>query len=254
VSTPVNTTSNITLQVTSLDTSLANLLFTATDTNSALLKPSFTITGTNEVLLLNVVSNMTGFDFVTVHVSDGYTNIAQSFSVTVTPIGAISMTAIGTQNTAANTPARVSLPITSPSTSVTNLTLTGTSTNKALVSSITFTYNGRNMVAVVNLVPNTGGRDFVTITATDGFSTAVQSFLLIVSGGSVTPTLTISISAGQLNLTATGSANAVYTLQSSPDLKTWTTVTTITANAAGVATYTTPVTSANKDLFYRTKQ
>lgn len=257
VVTPDNVSTNVTLSITSPDTGLGSLLFSATDTNSALLKSvTFAIKGTNEVATLNVVSNMVGFDVVTIHIGDGFTNVSQSFKLTVTPLGPITISPIGVQNTVVGTPAKVSLTITSPSTSVTNLTLSGTSTNKALVSNVTFTYNGRNEVAVVNLIPNTKGDDFVTVTATDGFSSASQGFILHVTGTVTNTTSTIgpiTISAGQVGFTVTGPPNAVYTVQSTTDFKTWTTVTTITANASGVATFSAPV-GGNKVLFYRLKQ
>ena len=253
VSTPVNTPTNLLLSITSADTALASLVWSATDTNNLLLKNvAFAVSGTNELATLNVVSNMVGFDFVTITVSDGFTNVSQSFKLTVTPTAAITMSPIGVQNTVANTAAKVSLPIVSPSTSVTNLTLTGTSTNKALVSNITFTYNGRNMVAVVNLLPNRGGKDYITITATDGFSSASQSFVLNVSGGTTGggPTLTVGLSGTQLHLNFSGAANTTYTIQSSTDLSHWATATTVTTDATGAGSYSPTISGSL--LFFRT--
>lgn len=253
VSVPVNTPTNLLLSVASPDTALNKLTWSVAHTNNLLLKGvAFSVSGSNEVAALNVVSNMVGNDFVTISVTDGFTNVSQSFKLTVTPTAPISISPIGVQNTVANTPAKVALPIVSPSTSVTNLTLTGTSTNKALVSNITFSYNGRNMVATVNLLPNRGGKDYITITATDGFSSASQSFVLNVSGGTTGggPTLAASVSGNQLHLTFAGAANTSYTVQSSTDLSHWTTAATVTTDATGAGSYTPTITGGA--LFFRT--
>jgi len=255
VGTLVNVSTNVTLNITSTDTPVANLLLSATDTNKALLK-SVTFNAANTLATLPVVSNMVGYDLVTITGGDGFTNVSQTFSLTVAPVGAISMAPIGSQTTTANVAKSVALNITSPSTSVTNLTLTGTSTNKALVSGVTFSYNGRNMVATVNLVPNKGGTDYVTITATDGFSTALQSFVLTVTGGTgpTVPTLKLTTGTGGLTLSVHGDPGAVFTVQVSADLKTWSDQGTLTADANGNASTTVAVNPAIKTLFARVKQ
>jgi hypothetical protein len=233
--TSLNTPTNVALNVISPDTALSKLTFTGKGTNGGLVQGvSFAINGTNVTATVNVISNRVGFDVVTIGVSDGLTNVTQSFALTVTPVSVVKLSPIGTQNTSANNPPKVALTVSSPDTSVTNLFFTGTSTNKALVSGITFTYNGSKMVAIVGLVPNKGGQDFVTINVTDGFSSSSQSFVLNVSGGSgvaAPATLKVTSSGNQLIIDVTGTVNGTYDLQSSPDLKVWTSLGTVTAPA-----------------------
>jgi subtilisin-like proprotein convertase family protein len=256
--TPVNVSTNVTLGLTSTETPLTTLLLTATDTNTALLKNvTFAVNGSTTVATLNVVSNMVGFDLVTIKADDGFTNVTQSFTLTVTPTAPITMAAIGQQTTVTNTPAKVALTVTSKDTAVTNLTFKGTSTNAALVSGITFSWNGQKEVATVNLFPNRGGVDFVTISATDGFSTAVQSFGLIVTPtntvSSTPATLKVSLSGNQLTLNLSGSPGGSYAIQTSANLSAWTTVTNVVADASGKFSYTTPVVPAVKLQFVRAK-
>jgi hypothetical protein len=250
--TPVNTSTNITLGVTPAG-SISNFTYTGSSTNSALLSGvTFGFSGGSVVATLNVVSNMVGVDLVTIGVSNGSTNVTQSFVLTVTPKSVVVLSPIGTQNTTTNNPAKVALTVTDADTGVTNLTFTGTSTNKALVSGITFSFNGRDEVAVINLVTNKSGTDFVTISVTDGFSSSSQSFILNVTGGTVSggpATLKLSLSGTQLTLNLVGTANASYAIQSSSDFTTWTAVTTVTASATGTASYTTAISGPLK--FYR---
>jgi hypothetical protein len=75
-----------------------------------------------------------------------------------------------------------------------------------------------------------------------------------VTGGTTTqPTLKVSISGSNLTISFAGVPNATYAIQSSSNLKDWTTVTTITADATGAATYTAPISTTAPKLFYRSK-
>jgi hypothetical protein len=129
--------------------------------------------------------------------------------------------------------------------------LKGISTNTTLVSGITFAYNGRNMVATINLFTNKAGVDFVTISATDGFSTAAQSFVLAVSTGTTNVPATLKKYNNQITVVGTGTAKASYAIESSTNLSTWTTVTNVTTDVTGKFTYTTPISPSVKELFIR---
>jgi subtilisin-like proprotein convertase family protein len=252
VTTSLNVSTNIALTITSSETALNKLSFTGSGTNGGLVKGvAFSINGSSVVATINVVSNRVGFDVVTIGVSDGFTNVTQSFPLTVTPMSVVKMSPIGKQNTMANVSAKVALTVTDPDTSVTNLVFTGSSTNKNLVSNVTFSFNGRNMVAIVNLVANRSGSDYVTISATDGFSTDSESFQLTVGGTAKAPILKLDSAAGQLNLSFAGAPNAAYGIQSSTDLHAWTDVTTVTADSSGSVTYTNPVSTTINLQFYR---
>jgi hypothetical protein len=100
-------------------------------------------------------------------------------------------------------------------------------------------------------VANRSGSDYVTISATDGFSTDSESFQLTVGGTAKAPILKLDSAAGQLNLSFAGAPNAAYGIQSSTDLHAWTDVTTVTADSSGSVTYTNPVSTTINLQFYR---
>jgi hypothetical protein len=107
------------------------------------------------------------------------------------------------------------------------------------------------------LVPNRGGDDFITVSATDGFSTASQSFILHVSGGTTPVLLSLSSSGGKLTLNLQGAPNASYTIQGTTSFTAttpvWSTITNITANASGAASFTTTPSASVPVQFIRAK-
>jgi subtilisin-like proprotein convertase family protein len=256
-STPVNTVKSFPLNVTPLS-GIPGFQYSGTSTNSALLKNvTFTISATNVVANLNIVSNMVGFDQVTIKVSDATTNSSQTFALTVTPTGVVTMGPIGTQTTTFNVNKSVALTAASPDTAANNLHYTGSHTNAFLVSGFTFAYNGRNEVATINLFTNRAGDDFITISVTDGFSTASQSFVLHVTGTppNQSPVLTLSSSGGKLTLNLKGSPNTGYTIQGATSLSllNWSTITNLTSDASGNASFSATPSPSVPVQFIRAK-
>ena len=145
----------------------------------------------------------------------------------------------------------VALIVTDPDTSPANLTYTGTSTNKALVSGITFYFNGKDEVAVISLVPDKRGTDFVTITVSDGFSSDSKSFALKVTIGDPFSVLTANGKGDQLIVTLSGNPNGSYDLQTSTDLKAWISTQTVTPNATGIVVITNTISPTVKLEFLR---
>jgi hypothetical protein len=114
------------------------------------------------------------------------------------------------------------------------------------------------MIATINLINNRIGKDFVTISTTDGFSTASQSFVLTVTGTPTNsaPQLTLSASGGKLTLNLQGSPNTGYTIQGSASLAqpiTWGTITNLTADATGRASFTATPAAGVPVQFIRAK-
>jgi hypothetical protein len=256
-STPRDISKSVPLNVTPA-TGIPGFTFTGSNTNKALLSSiTFTTTANTAVANLNVVSNMVGFDQVTITVSDGKTNSVQTFALTVTPTGVVTMGPIPTQSTAHDVFPKVALTVNSPDTAVNNLHYTGSSTNSLLVSGFSFAFNGRQMVATINLFTNRGGDDFVTISATDGFSTASQSFILHVSQPPGQVQLFVSASGGKLTLSLQGAANTPYTIQGSTNLAQspliWNTITNVTSDASGKASFTTTPSPSIPRQFIRAK-
>jgi subtilisin-like proprotein convertase family protein len=255
---PTNSTKTVTLNV-SPATGIPGFTFTGTTTNHALVSSvTFTTNANSVVANLNVVGAMVGFDFVTITVSDKNTNSTRSFPLTVTPTGVVTLSPIAPVTTSINASPKVSLTASSPDTAVNNLHFTGSSTNSFLVSGFSFAFNGRNMIATINLINNRIGKDFVTISTTDGFSTASQSFVLTVTGTPTNsaPQLTLSASGGKLTLNLQGSPNTGYTIQGSASLAqpiTWGTITNLTADATGRASFTATPAAGVPVQFIRAK-
>jgi len=239
-------------------TGIPGFTFTGSNTNKALVSSiTFTTTANTAVANVNVVSNMVGFDQVTITVSDGKTNSVQTFAFTVNPTGVVTMGPIPTQSTTHDVFPKVALTVTSPDTAVTNLRFTGSSTNSLLVSGFSFAFNGQKMVATINLFTNRGGDDFVTISTTDGFSTASQSFILHVTSPTNQVQLFVSASGGKLTLSLQGAPNTAYTIQGSTNLAqspiTWNTITNITSDTSGKASFTTTPSPAIPRQFIRAR-
>jgi hypothetical protein len=92
------------------------------------------------------------------------------------------------------------------------------------------------------------GTDYITITANDGNTSVSQSFVLTVSG----PTLTLTLSGQSLGIGFTAAPGASYMIQSASSLfGPWTTVTTVTADANGIVSYVATLNKSGKGLFYR---
>jgi hypothetical protein len=67
--------------------------------------------------------------------------------------------------------------------------------------------------------------------------------------------LQLNLSASkQATLTASAPAGYVYDVQASPDMKTWTTISRVTASSAGTITYTDKRAKNSKGQYYRLKQ
>jgi hypothetical protein len=252
LTTSVNTSSNVVLIVTDAATSITNLVYSANNSNPNVVGAvNFSFNGVNEIATIVPATNKVGVSAITIIVSDGVTNVSQAFAVTVTAPTPPTLGPIASQATTENTPVQVSLSVTSPVTPVTNLTFSGSSTNTSLVKSITFSFNGTTEVATITPVTNATGVGTITISVNDLFSTNSQSFSLQVNAP-VPPKLAATLASGVLQIAFTGTPGASYSIQSSSNLKTWTTIATVTANAStGTAVYDATVANGVGEVFYR---
>jgi subtilisin-like proprotein convertase family protein len=230
---------------------LSSLSLNATTADPTLVSGvSFSNDGTKIAATLNLVQNAMGSTLVTIFVSDGFTTVSNSFTLTVTNTIPPTLAAIADQTTTANKPVTVVLNVTSPDTALTNLTFTGSSTNSALVSGVTFAYNGTNEVATINLVSNKVGEATITISVGDGFATDTKTFDLYVKS-LVGPTMAIRVENNQLKITCTGAPGASYSLHSSSDLKNWTKIATVTTDQNGAAEQAVALPGSPAIQFYR---
>ena len=229
------------------NTPLSGLNFSAQSSNPQLvIGASFAVVGTNEIATLNLASNQVGTATVTIFVTDGVTPLSQSFTLTVTT--APTFGSVAAQVAQPGQVLTVPLSVNYPLTPLSQLGFSGFSSNPKLVTGFSFAPVGTNEVATINVAANQVGTATVTIFVTDGVTPLSQAFRLTVG---VRPTLTVNLVAGDLKITFNGTPNAAYTIQSTTDLKTWTSVGTVTADANGAAEFDANVASGSGSVFYR---
>ncbi len=235
------------LNVSYPSTPLSGLNFSILSSNPKLVTgANFAQVNGSEVATLALGSNQVGTATVTIFVTDGVTPLSQSFTLTVVPSPTFGP--VASQVAQPGQPLMVPLNVNYPLTPLGSLGFSAFSSNSKLVSGFSFATVGSNEVATINVAANQVGTATVTIFVTDGATPLSQAFRLTVG---VRPTLAVNLVAGDLKITFSGTPNASYTIQSTTDLKTWTSVGTVTADANGAAEFDANVASGSGSVFYR---
>jgi len=173
------------LPFTILNADLPTLNVTASANNSALVTNVVIggTNGTNLTLTVTLMPYASGTSTVTVVASDKYGPTSSSFLLTVTPVYYPPVIQpINFVTTAANNPVTVPMLVTDPVVAISNLTYGFQVTaNTGLVSTVTFSVTGSNVLATIIPATNKTGVAEITLTATDGTETVGQSFALIVN-------------------------------------------------------------------------
>ena len=254
ISTTANTPVNVVLNVADSATSITNLSYSAAiSATNVIAAVRFSFNGTNEVATMVPVTNQTGSSAITINVSDGYTNVYQSFVILVSAPTPPILGAITNRVVLLNTVVQVPLNVSSPVTPVTNLQFSGISSNASLVKSFAFSFNGTNEVATITPNTNASGLGTITISVNDPFSTNSQSFTLQIDPA-VLPTLATAFSQNILSISFTGVPGAVYNIVSSPSLtnQIWTKIATVTANpVTGAVQYNVTIPAGAGHTYYR---
>jgi hypothetical protein len=222
-----------TVTLTGISTGATNqiqtLTVTASSGNTSLIpNPTVTYTSPNATgtLTFTPVANSYGSAVITVTVNNGgNTNntVTQSFTVFVTATPTIS--AIANQSTTASVAAGpIPFTISDPQTSASNLVLSATSSNPALVPTNGIVFGGSGANRTVTMTPVTGqtGTASIVLTVSYGSATATSAFQLSVQPVNQPPTLnapanlTINENAGLQTVTLTGissgATNQIQTL------------------------------------------
>jgi subtilisin-like proprotein convertase family protein len=247
-----NAATVVQLPVTDAVTDVTHLTYSGTSDNPALVsKISFAIVGNAVVATVTPLTNALGTAHVTINASDAMTNAATSFLLTVRKPNAMTLGEIDDVSSIGAASVSVPLPVTIGEVALSSLSFTGSGTNSAIVSGVSFAYTGSNEVAIIHLVGNKSGADNITISVTDGFSTDTKSFVLSVEGSIAPPTLTLAVSGNKLVLSFSGTPNAPYAIHGTTDLKTWSELVTITADANGNAAFTNSINATVPVQFFR---
>jgi hypothetical protein len=266
----------ITITLVDPDTAASNLTLTATSSNTAVVAANgiaITGTGATRTLVITPVANATGTSTITLTVSDGTSTSTRTFTVTVTAqndaptISNVNDIAVA----AGATIAPITLTLADQDTAAANLTVTGTSSNQAVIANSGIQITGAGATRTVTLTPvaNATGITTITLTVIDGAGgTATETFKVAIGAGSV-PTITAiadqtinedsattalafqvndaETAAGSLQVSATSSNTALVPLSGiaiSGTGSNRTVTVTPTANATGTSTITLTVTDA----------
>lgn len=186
----------IPVTLSDVETSATSLLLTATSSNPALvLNSSILVTGSGATRMVSItpVANQFGTATITLTVSDGTATASDTFVLTVSPVND-APTISGLNNLTIQEDAVTSSlfvfvnDVESPAES---LTLTGTSSNPALVpnANLVFSGTGSERSFVITPLANQSGATTITLTVSDGDKTTTTMFLLTVTEISDAPTI-----------------------------------------------------------------
>jgi len=198
------TISNVPAQVDTEDTPSGTIAFTVGDaetpaasltlsgsSSNLTLVPNANIvfggTGASRTVQITPAANQSGVATITLTVSDGVASAGTSFQFTVNAVNdAPTISAIGNQATSSGTAVGpISFTVADVDTPLANLTLSGASSNPALVPNANIVFGGTAGNRTVTVTPAAGqtGSSTITVTVSDGTQTANSSFLLSVGTG-----------------------------------------------------------------------
>ena len=173
------------------ETLASNLSVSGSSSNPALVPKAnlvFGGSGTARTLVVTPAANQFGTTTITVSVSDGSVSTTDTFVFTVTPVDDLpTISAISDQATGRDFPtSSIGFTVGDVETPATALTLSGVSSDQAVVlnSGIVFGGSGSARTVVVTPAPGATGSATISITVLDGTGGATStSFVLVVSAG-----------------------------------------------------------------------
>ncbi len=196
--TPEDTpTAPIPFSISDVETTAGSLVVTATSSNTDLVpNGNITLGGTNgnRTISLTPLTNQSGITTITVTVSDGTTSTSDTFVLNVgftDDPPAISTIADVTINEDTAT-GPLAFTVSDPDTPLASLTITATSSNQALVPNGNIVLNGSGANRTVNVTPAAnanGGPATITLTVSDGTSSAIETFDVTVAPVNDPPTI-----------------------------------------------------------------
>lgn len=178
---------NVTFVVTDAETNPDNLIYSVSSSNQAVI-PNLNLilggSGENRLLSITPTPNQNGSVIISLTVSDGEFSVSRTFRVTVRPVDdPPTIGTLITQVTQEDTPIQVSLIITDVDTPVSQLTISGSSTNQVLVTdnNVAVKSSGNSRSLLITPEANQFGSTVILATVSDGTNFAVASFQLIVT-------------------------------------------------------------------------
>ena len=190
-------TGPIGLTVGDTETAVINLVMSGASSNTALV-PSGNIvfggSGATRTVTVTPVAGQSGTATITLTVSDGQFSASDTFLLTVTgpPNTAPTMSNLADLSTNEDTAtSAIGFTVGDAETAAGSLTVTGASSNPALVPTGNVVFGGSGAARTVTVTPaaNQSGTATITVTVSDGTLTASDTFLLTVTPVNDAPTI-----------------------------------------------------------------
>jgi len=180
------------------ETAATSLVLSALSSNPTLLPVTnivFSGSGSNRTVTVTPLPNQNGQATVTVRVSDGQLISSSAFLLTVNPVNDTpTLSDIPNQVTSANIAiGPIAFTIGDTDTPVGNLTLSGGSSDQALVPDGNIVFGGSGSNATITVTPAAGqtGSATITVTVNDGALSASDTFVLTVNSVNTAPTISL---------------------------------------------------------------
>ncbi len=179
-----------------VETSTSSLTVTRTSSNTALVPLTGVLlggSGANRTVTVIPAANQFGTSTITLSVSDGTATVSDSFVLTVNPVNDLPVISnVANLSINEDTPtAAIAFTISDLETPLADLTMTGGSSNTALVPLTGFAFGGSGGSRTVIISPalNQSGTSTLTLTVSDGTATASDTFVLTVTAVNDAPTI-----------------------------------------------------------------
>lgn len=170
------------------DTALASLTITRTSSNTSLVPPANVVlggSGANRTVSITPAANQSGTSTITLTVSDGTTTSTDTFVLTVNPVNDLpTITDVADQSLNEDTAtSAIAFTIGDIETAATTLAVTRTSSNTSLVplANVVLGGSGANRTVTITPAANQFGTSIITLTVSDGTTTATDTFVLTVT-------------------------------------------------------------------------
>jgi len=190
------TTAAIPFVIGDVETSASSLTVTRASSNTTLVPLTGVVlggSGANRTVTITPAANQFGSTTITLTVSDGTATVSDSFVLTVNPVNDLPVISnVANLSTNEDTAtAAIAFTITDLETPVADLTMTGGSSNTALVPLTGFAFGGSggSRTVIVSPTLNQSGTSTITLTVSDGTATASDTFVLTVTAVNDAPTI-----------------------------------------------------------------
>jgi hypothetical protein len=189
-------TGPVTFTVGDAETAAASLTMTALSSNTALVPVSNVLlggSGANRTVTVTPAANQFGTAMITITVSDGSLTATDTFVVIVNGLNDLpTISNIADRSIPQNTSTgAIAFSVADIETAAGSLTVSGASSNPALVPDANIVFGGSGGNRTITLTPAAGqtGTATITITVHDGEAIASDSFVLTVTVGNTPPTI-----------------------------------------------------------------